>query len=1774
MSRLEAPTPPPARGNAWPHAGESAGAPRRGAALIIAIAVLAALLFLALPFLFSQSASVAGARAAAWDGVATRTRLSAEGIAAATAVYATGLVRTPSLPAALGSATLTYTSLPGQIGNALGIYACDDNTLFRAVLDGSQPWTDASNSVLRPAIDDPAQHLSGMILEDEGRRIDPNGLGEQAWAVILERAKISDPHTVQWSWTPGPGGLSLAADGQWTMVGYGRLARALARHASGTGRYAVLQDLLGADPASSDGLVPITSKGWTTAGVPNWPVTKAVIEATRNDAEYDTAYVKFPDTTQQGYRLAKLTQVELERLRPYLSFHCLAQARSGLTDLGSIIAIDPRQNEYGEQATLFDLPTDFLNGSPHPLMRNGAWVRDEAGNLGFQGFGQSSSVNVTLGQGLGLLVAPEVNINAIPGTSDLTRLYYNPPSTSPAPPVTGLQPTAWPARPDFTSLHAIPLLSWLDPRSGDGFGGSFEHPPIGVAGWGIVTVEGSGLAVDPSGHAQAQRRRRIVMQTVPQERPIERAWTTQADLEALVRQRQGSWIVAGPRPTNRIAAWGSDATSGAQDMADLGKAGWLEPQPLAPFSSNLAVNFDWRADFGLTSTRSWLDVLNAGSVPPVETLDPRTTLTPQGLIVDNTRLAYSLASNAPLTFASASTVYGNWQEMSARHLALRFAVRGGSAGASSVGDLVLLESRARDGSAGDINQSLWRVEYRKNTTELVLIIANSAKAWTSGERSQFASDVGVNFTGWTMGTDSPTADEDARCRPDAALAFAPADPGTRVEFHYQVQGGLAFDRWYHLQVLCAGDQPGQHGLILDGVVGRDAIAAGATVQTGDHYTFPSCRLTNAIPASDPATNGAVDLAAGTIQLDRPSSTLALSDILPPRGLVRIDDEYFSYTGISANGLTGIQRARRQNTNQSATVTVMVSGTPTQVPSQQCWPVTQAHAAGALVVPGWSQSWISGGRWLRGQVTLADDFTRLPTSETVTVTFGWDANGATPLAVTGTWPDTGFVRFWSGTICIGRAAFSGGLAKALTLDWTADPDPNPATNVCFRTGVFGTIRCELVSMKVVGGTGLADQDITGDGVTDTMFLANNGRVQLLDASTGRCEWIRYSKRVVVSNGSAAGQYLVNIYGESGTVPIVPDSWDMPDPPSSQQPLVQGRGSMRTPWRSASDGPWPSGTIVLPVQTGFQQTDRFEDGDVVTVVPRDVSATVKPVRCVIRHAARDGFGGAGTAYDTSNEWFALAHRVPDAMPDPVIVSPVVALQALIGRGWSGDDLSMVGNAPPRRGAMPRLPLLSTAGSTDARIYVGCADPLTAADQSLIIDDLCAGTLPGISDANAESAPAQGRLIAIEGLTAGVIPATAGSLPLNVTASTGVFQLPQNLQYGLAWIDGEVFAFRRGASGTQAVLIARALLGSTRMEHDLLTGPQAAISNGPSLREVDVTLPIIPLPMGPVAELCGNFNGAMDVGNDIVENLASTYFRDPAQNTKQGRSLVGADGQFLLQAPIQVIMPADAATAPEAVKLFQRPASNQLVTAPWLRGLYGTSAVQSWTSTYAPAVHQAWDEGTNPPNPPPVPTVTWPGSGSGQVNPIVVGWWPRFAPDFTNGAAGSDQAALWRSRCFAWASFPLRLHGARFDPGDPNTPSTRPGVGVLQAGGILDAKVTAGGTSVVARALAAGPSTGQFFDWDQAPESDISTGTSHLTAPFAWIRFFNREVDGADLRIGWRRSTNASGLAAIADTQGRAVRLGATDAETSSPPAAGAGIRLRCVAPTRILAIEEVR
>lgn len=1787
---------------------------RSGVALIIAISVLAALLFLALPFVFSQSASVAGARAASWDGASRRGSDRSLGLATALSTYATALHRSPGLATQLSVAQLTYVQLPGQIGDFNGPirYPSDAPNSWRSIIATGEPWSTTSGVLAGP---DSAGAVHGATIEDESRRIEPNCLDMYGWAVVLKRAGIQDPWTVAWHWD-----LTKPNKGVWTKVTFGRLARALTywRPGNGSRRFNRLEDMLGADPQQPENWYGVASylgcvhfgplHNYPSRGQSGWPpglpgqanVEGQAVEGTRNAAETDPE-VKFnddngngkwdageTDTDNLGWRVAPLTQAELERLRPLLSFLIPGQGRSGLIDLGTVVAAENRSGDWWGVVTdeLSPPDTGMVGGA---IRTNRTWTHSGTASNRHLDNGWARE-----GDPLAVDAIPALNLNTVPSDSGMTRLYLAQDyatGESDGAYQARIEALNWPNDPidtPITTIGHMPLLRWLDPRTGDGVIG-FERPPLGIAGFGIVAVEGLATIRDAQGNAVASRRRRTVVQAVPQERPIEASWTTQGDFEGLVRLRHGSWVVAGPHPTNRISDWGADSSTGRQDMLALDGPGWLEPAPLTSFGNNPSASIDWRVPFGLTKTQTWAEILwpVVGNAP-VATAKPTTgdeptqmrsigtnvgALTAQGLRLRNGDvLAYDIA-NGPLRCGGAG-VNG---EMSPRHVSMRFCIP-----SISAGDVVtLLEVRNQvDGADSDSPdrpsvlpaapasgfgkpdastdlQNLWRVEYDDGAKQLVLVIANAALPWRSGatgERNRFGVDQ------WGMETDAdPGAVADLRCTSadQNNYPFAPGDPASRVEFRYKVPSGLRAGQWYHLQAFCLSDRPGLHGLALDGVVGRDLTAQPiiTTAQTrlGDHYTFPSLRLVGDITEMPdlPKSLGGQPLAApgwaGTVAVSFPAE-LKIADVLPIRGQVRIDDEYFSYTGISDGAvgqgqLTGVQRARRVRTSQVATKTVPAIppavGTVTVNDEDFRWPALQQHADGALVVPGWHRIDQVTGNWLRGYGLLSQDFLHDPVSGTSNSISQLPPTGSsiTITPSTGAWPAAGIVKLTYTSTSLGthttRASFTG--PGNLTLNWSgiapvaaAPPTANDITSV---TAV-------LISMAIEGV--VDDMDLDGNGVNERMW---NDAAQLLDLDTGRCEWVRITG---VSNQGAGGRFLLNDGG-----------WAMPPAPITPDPRNQARGAMRTPWRSDA---WPgipgdvSRTLVLPVQNLLPRTFRLESGDVATVVPDQVVSGIRrePVQVVVRQAARDGYPAAisdgGATQETTENWFALTHRVPDVLPDPITAPDTQTF--LIGRGWSGDDLSAFAASPPRRGALPRKDHLAQAGGGPARIYIGSSDRRTTRTQDVIIDDLCAGESTGVGDANDQGAVGCG-IIQIDGNPTGRLSSAASDLPVTVMASQPIFQSPNN--YGLVLIDGEVFAWRKNGDNNHADLIARALLGTRAASHSLgiPAAAQLTVLGAAPGRTVQPSLPAYALPMGPVAELCSPLAaGAHNVGVDVVEVPYGNYYKDPVDFTHPSQDSYANDPHLIMRPPFVLCHdPADGDTV-EVMRLFYRPASTQRITARWLRGVYGTTDT-TWTAPYTPATHVgAW----SPIDPGAQPVTPQLASNPPMLNPIMIGWWPRFAP----GQTGSPPVEALRSRSFSWAGFALRLSGSRFDP--YGVPALKSAVG-----GIADVGVAAdGGCTVTASALAAEEATGVVFDWDKAWLKRVSLSQSAnagLTDPFNWDRFQLREADGAELRIHWAAPTSAAtGLLRAADASGRTPRL--------------ENVRLRCVAPNRVLAVEEVR
>lgn len=1845
---------------------------RRGVALIIAISVLAALLLLALPFLFSQTSSIAGARAAAWDGIARRGTDRAASLASALTAYATGLHRSPQLATDLSMpGLLPYAQLPQQIGGVPGPirYPSFPDNAWRTVIDPGGDWTVAGPTTLSALDGKEAAH--GAIIEDESRRIDPNCLGERGWAIVLSRAGIQDPYTVRWSWSAGSGGSppgsphNLSSVGSWSMENYGRLARALALWRPNVSRrYNRLEDLLGADPNTIVntstgrrlGCTEIWPEHDPVTGAAIWPPpasSEAIVESTRDAAEdflsvpasnHIIKYAVADNTVNkdnQGRRVAALTQTELDRLRPLLTFLVPGQGRSGLIDLGTVVA----EANYVDAGITTDELSPLSMGVGKALRPNRVWIRRQDGSAA-NWFGDW----LNAGDAVAFDAPPALGINTIPGTSAITRLFS--PTSSPA---------GWPVDPvlnPITTIGGLPHLDWLDPRLGDGTE-EFERPPLGIQGFGIVAIEGAATARDGEGHATVERRRRTVVQAVQQERPFEAAWRTQGEMEALLRARHGSWMVSGPHPTNRIAKWGADATYGDDDMLALDRAGWLEPAPLSAFQRNPVVTFDWKLPLGLTTATTWDKILedSSSTAPSVVTgLDLANlrssggkvgALTAQGLHLETSRrLAFNVSNSAgPLRFAA------NNQELSARHTALRFRL------VSAPGQtVVLLEARAQEPGHDDgidgvpdshtAGQNLWRVEYRPGTEQLVLVIANAALPWDSTDRTRLA------INSWQMDADvDPAADVDPRSLA-TGLPFAPEDPGKRVEFRYEVKGGLQADRWYHLQVYCASDRPGLHGLILDGLVGRDATRSGVDMtRTGDHYTFPSMRLVTEVAKK--VITGPADLAVPDLSVTFPAD-LSLAALLPERGLVRIDDEYFSYTAIAPGTLPGtgtlknVQRARRVNTDQIAIEDtgppyngrldstedldsdgVLDPGedangngrldSPEDLNSNgildttgdvRRYPVVQQHLANALVTPGWAQTRFTSGYWLHGGANL---LTPLPVAGLATGTaassqlpnsttqpgFERFSTAVTSLTIipVGNWTSPGFVLI---TTPVGTArAYYTLSGSTLNLVWGVTAGQHVVTGE-FDPTLTGNdvIQVRQVSLQVDAAVAdalpLRRFDDGGEPLNPPPSGFTEPALQLLDTATGRCEWIRYQQRVDLA---AQGRFFLH---DSG--------W--PAPPATPAPLTQVRGSMRTAYRS--DGPWPiTTTRVLPVQTRFPDADRFEAGDVVTVVPQDITVDADrfdPVQLVVRYAGRDGYpaiGSSGPRYDTKNEWFALTHAVPTKVPDPATVG---ALQVLIGRGWGGDDLSMDGNSPQRRGAMPRRVLLAPAGAAGiATCTIGGLDPKSlavdvvftdpTASPNVIIDDVCAGILRGPADANlpatvgataSETDPNGSEVIAFANPSSGAalngIGSGASDLPVRIQTSANMFpNVGATPVYGLAVIDGEVFAYRR-INQTQADLIARGMLGSEAVAHWLPAVTEVplvpTVASEVPTRPVRPTLPIAVLPMGPVGELCDALapGTASTTTFDVCELEYANYFRDPPAsgftNAYRG-TYADTNEQHLDECAFVLLSHPSNPTVPvEVLRLLNDPSrANQRIVAPWLRGLYGTQA-GTWTPLY-PGTSITSDRPTiwvNQTPPAAAVTITVTPRGPGELNPIVIGWWPRFAPGAAIGNTldAVQQAAAMRSRSFAWAGFPLRLAGSRFDPRASAIP-------VLATAGVADLPIPAPADSdVLVMALAAGLGAQELFDWNLAYSNaqTLNASATKLVRPFDWARFHDREVDGAEMRVHWTPNTGLTGLAAAGDTQGRAIRFGATDTEAEQLPVAGAGVRLRCVAPTRTLAIEEVR
>ena len=898
---------------------------RRGAALILSLVILAALLLLGLPFLFSQSSALTGTRSYAHHQATGVARDSAEALAIAAAAYAVEPYWAPGSPD-------HHSDLFAQ----LVATAPDDYTDPDPIIENRLAMRFGGTAIVVNA-GTTNRATIGASIEDESGKLDVNALSPRAWHELLQALQIQDwdDNAVSDSDDPVPDGAGdtdgngnddddgIAGidngdnedddDGDGITAGdandeIGELAEALAivrqdKVKVPWGVITQLEQLLLADPGHN---------------------AQAVPGGTYNPAG------------SYGYR-RRLTRAELERLRPYLTVHNLGQARGGVIDLGTVAFMDaaaaPAQPILDSEAwkvlsrgTTLISEQEWFPGAHKTAI-------SEGGGLGTYGNVLAGDPRVAANDALGIVASAEVNLHAASRpVREVLRDVDMPTATVPGFGVFADTPDTIKHLGEYGIVAAGGLKAWVlqDPISS-----GYELPPLGIASLGLISIESAAVFNDASGRQGAQRTRRVVAQALPQESLLERKWTHQGAIEHALMARHSSRLVSWPEPIARISDSSVDETGIVGASADTTTG--MRPEPLPSIDDdNVAPHFttDWTRTF--MGVASMAMQTGQKSTVPVAAFDAD-DITPEGVIVTGKTLSYQFdnttsfltpdipAPAPPETFPIAV-------ETGPRQVSLWvrstqpwtgqcpiIEIRGPEANAGQ-----RLTGAVDEGSSRDVRedgdtlvQNRWSLWYDGTLRHLVLSLENA-------EIEHPANDYGpaIPFDD----PDTGDLDEGSQAHVSAGTVppLAPKRPLDRVEHRYLID--LQPDRWYLIQVVVASDRLDGQAIIVDGLVGRDVLAsaiAGGSPDLddqGDHITLPCMLLTNGISA---ATTQAAALAYSTIALKAlPESMFPannLADILPRRGCVRINDEYFSYEDIAGSTLVRCRRARRQDTSLSLSI---------------------------------------------------------------------------------------------------------------------------------------------------------------------------------------------------------------------------------------------------------------------------------------------------------------------------------------------------------------------------------------------------------------------------------------------------------------------------------------------------------------------------------------------------------------------------------------------------------------------------------------------------------------------------------------------------------------------------------------------------------------------------------------------------------------------------------------------------------------------------------------
>ncbi len=1021
--------------------------------------------------------------------------------------------------------------------------------------------------------------------------------------------------------------------------------------------------------------------------------------------------------------------------------------------------------------------------------------------------------------------------------------------------------------------------------------------------------------------------------------------------------------------------------------------------------------------------------------------------------------------------------------------------------------------------------------------------------------------------------------------------MASTQPEVVIQHRYYVGNRFTKGEWHLVQVAFSSNQPGGMSIIVDGLVGRDVTrtpnALEAMARPGDHITLPTLVLDTDLPMTDAdqvANKGTKALYIDDRQTIKQialkalawaddgtllSGKAAVERYLPGRGVIRIGREYISYQWIDDDGaLRDCVRGRRQRTDGG----VDDDGRPNWSTSH----VMEPHRVGDAVYPGGFAFTVEQNvTWHRGGCHLAQP---MPDGDPLHKYQVWSKVGVTTLnsnspfipltgGVIGQFPPRGIVL-------IGPA--NGDDSKQEVYYDNLTTPPSLSLPRLLNVHYLSTVRVPVLDdggmpvldenmmprfhpagwipglpraytytsadEVVLMSQEIAGKNDAGENLNPTLanLYPSSGFIQLYDAraatagaNAGRVEWISYtgisSRTDYPTSLDQPVSYLLNDSQE--TVDIV----DAPNPMDPKIHIKKRRGGFwfadgrsypnirfgarachRTGFAAADFSDYALAvhnfpkltTRVIPVQTNLEIAYLLEAGDVVTLAPQVMSSSQRPIQMCVRYSADDGFpedktNAAATSWNSMNRYFAFTEAIPDDW------NPGNAFQLLCWPCWTPeDDLSQLNSASAwSRDRLGWVLPWGNAYLPNFQLGVGAPDPRritffstgvnAATSVNTTIDALHAGTQPGWAAGN----KVQANIVPLNNAPWLLDEPLNG--PVAVRTDQSVFDYP----YGLIEVGGEVFAYKRltptNHSNNYAELIGRSLLGSTRREHQ-----------GTEL--------VLHLPIGPVAEVIGGFNPTPP---GLPLPLPTTYL---------GR--VQFEGT--ITAPAMLLTSRNG----ERMELTTMPNSH---TAPWLRGMYNTSA-SNWEARAS--------------------VTTW-----SNLAPLAIGWWPRYPSALPNNmsARPADAGEFLRCRSYAWAGFPLRFHDCTF---------TGPGVASVQVlsngSGMFDTLALAlDGTldwsAATAMVLLAGSSAPAVAAVDASAAFNtqrfITIGDEEITPRLTTPDGTPRAVDGAELRVTWRYHR-----AALTSSMTPALWLQQAAQNGNRAPMIGP-VYLRTRAPNKVLNVE---